>query len=162
MIQRVQSIFLFVLGTCMILSLLFTSWQKTNTSTQEQATLNPFYLTYTKGGQLVNSTPTFYIAILAVASALIAFYSISRFRNRLLQIKLGALNSLVMAGVLGLNLYFSRQGEEILPQVNQATTGFENYKIGFFLIIVAMICNILANRFIRRDENLVRSADRMR
>jgi hypothetical protein len=34
--------------------------------------------------------------------------------------------------------------------------------MGLYLPIAAMICNILANRFIRRDENLVRSADRMR
>lgn len=157
MIQRVQSIFLFVLGTCMILSLLFTSWQKTNTTTQEQATLNSFYLTHMKGGQLISSTPTFYIAILAVVSALVAFYSISRFRNRLLQIKLGALNSLLMAGVLGLTLWLSRQGEDLFTQPQYGT-----YSLGLYLPIVAMICNILANRFIRRDENLVRSADRMR
>jgi hypothetical protein len=50
----------------------------------------------------------------------------------------------------------------MLPQTNQSAAGFENYEIGFFLVIIAMICNILANRFIRRDENLVRSADRMR
>jgi Na+-transporting NADH:ubiquinone oxidoreductase subunit NqrE len=110
-----------------------------------------------KGGQLVSSKPTFYIAILVVASALVAFYSISRFKNRLLQIKLGALNSLLMAGVLGLTLWISRQGEEIFAQPQYGT-----YSLGLYLPIVAMICNILANRFIRRDENLVRSADRMR
>jgi hypothetical protein len=141
----------------MILSLLFTSWQKTNSSTQEQVTLNAFYMNYMKGGQLISSKPTFYIAILIVASALVAFYSISRFKNRLLQIKLGALNSLLMAGVLGLTLWISRQGEEIFTQPQYGT-----YSLGLYLPIVAMICNILANRFIRRDENLVRSADRMR
>jgi hypothetical protein len=66
-----------------------------------------------------------------------------------------------MTGVLALILFFSRQGEDLLPQTNQIA-GFENYEMGFFLVIIAMICNILANRFIRRDEKLVRSADRMR
>lgn len=157
MIQRVQSIFLFVLGACMILSVLFTSWQKTNASTTEQVTLNAFYLTHVKGGEVISSKPVYYIAILAIISALIAFYSISRFKNRLLQIKLGALNSLVMAGVLGLHLYLSRNAETLFADPQYGT-----YSMGLYLPIAAMICNILANRFIRRDENLVRSADRMR
>jgi drug/metabolite transporter (DMT)-like permease len=146
----------------MILSIIFPSWQKAGNQVGEIVTLNAVSLEHVQDGTVANSTPTFYIAILAVASALVAFYSLSQFKNRLTQIKLGALNSLLMAGVLGLILYFSRQGEEMLPQTNQTAAGFENYELGFFLVIIAMVCNILANRFIRRDENLVRSADRMR
>jgi drug/metabolite transporter (DMT)-like permease len=146
----------------MILSIIFPSWQKAGNQIGEVVTLNAVSLEYVKDGAVASSTPTFYIAILAVFSALVAFYSLSQFKNRLKQIKLGALNSLLMAGVLGLILYFSRQGEDMLPQSNQTAAGFDNYGVGFFLVIIAMICNILANRFIRRDENLVRSADRMR
>ncbi len=162
MLQRVQSIFLFVLGVCMILSIVFPSWQKAGSQNGEVVTLNALSLEFVQNGDVAASTPTFYIAILAVGSALIAFYSLSQFKNRLTQIKLGALNSLLMAGVLGLILYFSRQGEDLLPQANQTAAGFENYEAGFYLVVISMICNILANRFIRRDENLVRSADRMR
>jgi hypothetical protein len=36
------------------------------------------------------------------------------------------------------------------------------YLIGTYLPMGAMVCNLIANRFIRRDENLVRSADRLR
>jgi drug/metabolite transporter (DMT)-like permease len=151
-----------VLGVCMILSIIFPSCQKAGNQTGEVVTLDAVSLEFVQDGAVASSTPTFYIAILAVGSALVAFYSLSQFRNRLTQIKLGALNSLLMAGVLGLILYFSRQGEDMLPQTNQSAAGFENYEIGFFLVIIAMICNILANRFIRRDEKLVRSADRMR
>jgi hypothetical protein len=145
----------------MLLSLIFPSWQKAGTEVGELASLNAISLEYVKGGKEVVKTHTFYIAILEIAAAVIAFYSISQFKNRLKQIKLGALNSLVMTGVLALILFFSRQGEDLLPQTNQIA-GFENYEMGFFLVIIAMICNILANRFIRRDEKLVRSADRMR
>ena len=162
MIQRVQSIFLLVLGVCMILSIVFPSWQKAGNQTGELVTLNALTLEFVQNGAVASSIPTFYIAILAVGSTLVAFYSLSQFKNRLTQIKLGALNSLLMAGVLGLILYFSRRGEDMLPQTNQTTAGFENYEAGFYLVVIAMICNILANRFIRRDENLVRSADRMR
>jgi len=33
---------------------------------------------------------------------------------------------------------------------------------GFYAIIAALVCNALANRFIRRDEKLVRGSDRIR
>jgi divalent metal cation (Fe/Co/Zn/Cd) transporter len=36
------------------------------------------------------------------------------------------------------------------------------YQIGFWTILVAMVANMLANRFIRKDEALVRSVDRIR
>jgi glucan phosphoethanolaminetransferase (alkaline phosphatase superfamily) len=118
--------------------------------------LDAFKMEHIKQQTVASSTPTFYIAILAIASAVIAFYSISRYRNRLLQIKLGALNSLLMAGVLGLIVYFSKQGEDIITNQNG------EHQLGTYLPMAAMICNLIANRFIRRDENLVRSADRMR
>ena len=36
------------------------------------------------------------------------------------------------------------------------------FLLGFFMIPVAMIANTMANRFIRKDEKLVRSVDRIR
>lgn len=154
MIQRIQSIFLLILGLCMVLSVFVKSWQEVKPD--ERVTLDAFSLEHVSKNTAVSTTPTFYIAILAIASALVAFYSISRFKNRLLQIKLGALNSLLMASVLLITGYFSREGDELI--VGQKG----DYGIGFFLPMAAMFCNLIANRFIRRDENLVRSADRMR
>lgn len=146
----------------MIVSLLFPSWQRINATTGESVVLNAVSMDYIRDGAVVDSTPSFYIAILAVASALVAFYSISRFKNRLLQIKLGALNSLLMAGVLVAILLLSRQGEKLVTSIQENASGFAEYQTGFYLVVAAMICNLLANRFIRRDESLVRSADRMR
>jgi hypothetical protein len=37
-----------------------------------------------------------------------------------------------------------------------------DFEIGFFVPLLALIFNSLANRFIRRDEKLVRSVDRIR
>ena len=90
-------------------------------------------------------------------SALIAFFEISMYRNRLTQIKLGALNALIMAGVIVSSVYMATQGEtKWMPEM----TG--DYQFGLFLPIAAIILNMMANRFIRRDEMLVRSVDRMR
>ncbi|MES2731156.1 MAG: DUF4293 domain-containing protein [Bacteroidota bacterium] len=157
MIQRVQTIFLFLIAVGMGVCLFSTSWQKIGQS-GDKAVLTAFNLEFQKAGAVVSTTPTFYIAILAVLAAGVALYSIFQYRNRLLQIKLGALNSLVMAGLLGCMMYFSTQvGEKLL---NAATQG--KYDVGIYAVILALVCNMVANRFIRRDEQLVRSADRMR
>jgi hypothetical protein len=37
-----------------------------------------------------------------------------------------------------------------------------NYLMGFYLPVVALLFNLLSNRFIRKDEMLVKSADRIR
>jgi len=39
---------------------------------------------------------------------------------------------------------------------------YGEYKYGIYLPVIALIFNLLANRFIRRDEKLVRSVDRLR
>jgi hypothetical protein len=81
---------------------------------------------------------------------------IFRYRNRLLQIKLGALNSLFMAAtIVSMVLFSNSLTETYAVQTSQ-------YGISLYLPVAAMICNLLANRFIRKDEKLVRSVDRIR
>lgn len=166
MIQRVQSIFLFLVGLCMLLVLFFPLWEKVSIEDQQVVTLTAFSLThYAIDTTTPDTIPTalstrqtYYIAILAVLAALVAFYSIFQYHNRLTQMKLGALNSLLMAAVLGVSLYVVTSiGETMLRPDMQGT-----YKLGFFLPAFALIFNVLSNRFIRRDEKLVRSVDRIR
>ena len=90
-------------------------------------------------------------------AAAVALISISKYKNRLTQIKLGALNSLLIAGAMGTSLYFTMNSEKIIDPAVQGS-----YQIGFFMPVAALIFNLIANRFIRRDEKLVRSVDRLR
>ncbi|GAB1446510.1 hypothetical protein MASR2M41_22940 [Flammeovirgaceae bacterium] len=94
-------------------------------------------------------------AICAIAAATIAFFEIGKFQNRLLQIKLGAFNSLFMAGNIGAAVYFATD----LIKTNQEAG---EYGVAVFLPIVAMVSNMVANRFIRKDEKLVKDSDRLR
>ena len=41
-------------------------------------------------------------------------------------------------------------------------TDLGNFGVGFYGLITPMISNVLANRFIKRDEKFVRSQNRMR
>ncbi|MFN3402881.1 MAG: DUF4293 domain-containing protein [Cytophagaceae bacterium] len=156
MIQRIQSVFLLLVSICMISVLYFPIWEKTNPETGEKIVVDAFS-TFNAANPDAAISNNVYIAIFAGISAVIAFFSIFRYRNRLQQIKLGLLNSLLMSLLVGAYFYTIHQAK---------SAGFdkfdENYNVGFFLPLVALIFNLLANRFIRKDEELVRSVDRLR
>jgi hypothetical protein len=159
MIQRVQSVFLLLAAIAMASILFLPIWHKE--AGQMNATLDAYNLTVSQaatGGAGVQTQQTaIYIAILAGIAALLALFSIFQYRNRLTQIKINLANSLVMIGVLFGSWYLSNQGEKLLPAQELG-----NFQAGFYLIPLAMLLNILANRFIKRDEDLVRSVDRLR
>jgi hypothetical protein len=162
MIQRIQTVFLFLVGVIMIATLFLPLWSKIDTSAQEVVNLNAFELVYSsydeEGTTTVMATSdTYIVSALAILSAAVAFFSIFQFKNRLTQIKLGALNSLVMGGCLGMTYYYSTKGDQLL-----STEIIGDFQMGFYVIAAALFFNSLANRFIRKDDRLVKSADRIR
>jgi glucan phosphoethanolaminetransferase (alkaline phosphatase superfamily) len=97
------------------------------------------------------------VGIVAALSVLIAVFEITRYKNRITQMKLGALNSLIMSLALGLAVYFIYNAEKNWFPHQQGI-----YRIGVFMPAVGLLFNMLANRYIRKDEQLVRSVDRLR
>ena len=138
----------------MILMIFVPAWQVMDGGVTRM--LYPLHYTIVEGGTR-NTTyyPYALSAILAMAAATIAIIEIGKFENRLLQIKLGALNSLFMAGALGSLVYFATQ----LIKTNQLAG---EYGLALWLPAGAMVSNMIANRFIRRDEKLVRDSERIR
>jgi hypothetical protein len=158
MIQRVQSVFLFLIVVAMVALFFVPIWAKTNPADGQEWVLNAFKLAPVNATAETASTNTIFIAILAGAAALIALFEIFQYKNRLNQMKLGLLNSLVMAALMGFAFYYSSYvGEDLVK-----TTGQGEYLSGFYLPAVGLLMNVLANRFIKRDEDLVRSMDRLR
>jgi hypothetical protein len=83
--------------------------------------------------------------------------SIFSFRNRLTQIKLGTLNSLFTSLLVIYYLY------EIFYNIDYVDIKDKiSFLISFYLIFLAIFFNFLANRFIRKDELLVRESERIR
>ncbi len=162
MIQRIQSLILLVIAVCMALILFFPIWSEVNQDSTQQIVFTAFKvdtvaLPYDAEAAPVNTKSTIYIGLLAIIAAVIAVFSIFQYKNRLNQMKLGALNSLVMAATLGLSYYNIYNLEtDFSPQTQGA------FLLGFFLPVAAMILNMVSNRFIRKDEKLVRSVDRIR
>ena len=94
--------------------------------------------------------------LIAGASVLLGVISIFLFKNRVTQLRLVAFNILLnIVLVVLLFIFYSGKIEE-LTQITPT------YRIGVFLPLVSLVFLILANRFIRKDEALVKSSDRLR
>ncbi|ALI98912.1 DUF4293 domain-containing protein [Rufibacter tibetensis] len=156
MIQRVQSVFLFLIVVAMVAMFFVPIWAKTNPADGREYALTAFSLGPVSGAGA--STNTIVIAILAGLAGLIALYEIFQYKSRLTQMKLGLVNSLVMAALMGAAFYFSSYvGEDLVKTQEQG-----EYLSGFYMPAFGLLMNVLANRFIKRDEDLVRSMDRLR
>ena len=164
MIQRIQTLFLLGVIVCMALVIIFPLWEKTDPGAGLKISLDAFnWKEFRQDASspevwILNTTKqVYYLAGLSALACIIALYSIFNYKNRTLQMKLGALNAFLMMAFIATATYFIYQGE------NNMQTGLRGiFQVGFFLPLGAMILNSLANRFIKKDEDLVRSVDRIR
>ena len=157
MIQRIQSVFLLLLALAMLSVLVLPLWHKSDGLTGQELTLTAFGFASAGKPLGLPGGPVWLIGVLAAASAVVAALEIFQFRNRARQLLLGSVNLLLITATLGAAFYFSNQGEQAL---NLKLEG--QFLMGFYLPTLALLLNLLANRFIRRDEQLVRSMDRLR
>jgi len=98
------------------------------------------------------------IIIVAVGIALLSLFTIFQYKNRSLQIKLtniGVLAAIALImGIFFLYIPMIEKKINIIPDYSKA--------FGIYLPLVALVFMVMANRAIKRDEKLVRSADRLR
>lgn len=146
----------------MISMTFFPLWQKADLETSRLVTMNAFEIRFeqqTASGtmELLGVQNVMLISIGAFLAAGIMLFSLFKYKNRMAQVKLNALFSLISALTIVGVVYFSLKGNALILPEQQGT-----FLMGFYLPIVAMFNNFLANRFIRKDEALVRSADRIR
>lgn len=149
--QRIQTVFLAIAIVALLASLVLPIW--TIEADGERNVLTAFY--YLKG-TVYKYNPYSLTAIIAIASATLAFIEITKYKNRLTQMKIGVLNSLFLVAVVGSGLYFTSQ----LAKSFEGVQG--QYGLGLWIPFIAVLCNLLANRFIRKDERLVRDSNRLR
>ena len=143
MIQRVQTLFLLGIIICMGVGLAMPLVQlQVDGAVIDMSAFLPIIDKET-------TIQTFWIGLVLVLNITVAGFSISQFKNRLLQIKLGALISFLSAIGVGLILFL--KGD--YPA---------KFDIGIWAIMLALVFNFLANWFIRRDDKLVRDSNRLR
>ncbi|CAM3914153.1 DUF4293 domain-containing protein [Flavobacterium cucumis] len=99
-------------------------------------------------------TASLFHIIMFVVSALLAIYSILNFKKRQNQFVLNRLNMIFNFILLGFFVYRSLNlsGE----------TSVSEKGIGMFLPAISIVLLVLANKAIKKDEDLVKSVDRLR
>lgn len=136
MLQRIQTIYLFlaVLSSGLLI-FIFELWKNS-------------------AGEPVfaqENTPVF---LLFLISALLSLVSIFLFKNRKLQFVLGRINIILNFILLGLFVYWSLM---VSGEIDISEKG-----IGMFIPVVSIVLLVLANKAIKKDEDLVKSVDRLR
>jgi len=93
-------------------------------------------------------------AVLLGASALLAMYAIFRYKARNVQMWLNWLNIAVNFTLLGVFVYrmLTASGESFVSEKG----------VGVFVPVLSIVFLFSANKAIKRDEKLVKSADRLR
>ncbi|MFL0684658.1 MAG: DUF4293 domain-containing protein [Algoriphagus aquaeductus] len=158
MIQRIQTIFLFLVAVAMGVTIGTQLWNQSGGTSGDTWNLTVFTLTnFDANGDAIQTSSKWYLGALAAFAGLLAMISIFQYRTRSRQMLLNMINSLVMVSLVAAT-FLTTNG---INSSIQAQDG-GSYEVGFWSILVAMVMNMLANRFIKKDEALVRSVDRIR
>jgi hypothetical protein len=137
MIQRIQTIYLtFAFVITGVLPFLFPLW------------------TMNDGKEYFFMQSQIYVILFGLSTSLTVL-SIVTYKKRQNQFVMGRLNMILNLILLGLFVYRSLNisGETVLVSEKG---------IGMFLPIIAIVLLVLANKAIKKDEDLVKSVDRLR
>ncbi len=148
MIQRIQSLYLFIAFLVYIALLFFPV-----ASFQIADSTHYFGSVFSVSGANIIIYPV--LVIILAAISILVFVIIFMFKKRLLQIRLTTIALLInVIYIVGLFFFVGR------IESQYGTVGI--YEPGMYISLVSLVFLLLASRAIRKDENLVRSADRLR
>lgn len=153
MIQRIQSIYLLLVVALQIVTLCLPVGMF--------VTRTEVWSFYNYG--LINAEATttdnscWGMFALMLLSSIVAFGTIFLYKNRKLQVRLTIFNMLVIIGWYVVFYAFMIGYKEMLDDML-----FFNTSLTLALPIVSLILSVMAVRAIRKDEKLVRAADRLR
>jgi hypothetical protein len=137
MIQRIQTIYLLLAFACTgVLPFIFPLW------------------TMSDSKSFLFMQNQVYVVLFGLSTTL-SVLSILSYKKRQNQFVLGRLNIILNLILLGLFLYRSLNLSGETPAVSEKG-------IGMFLPILAIVALVLANKAIKKDEDLVKSVDRLR
>ena len=162
MIQRIQSLFLLVAAIIPIV-LLFLPFGYITTD-GAQFIFNSVSLKYNipEGHTIVR---VYYVALCLVICSALSLIALFSFKNRVRQTQIISITMIVYLVTLMLMLWIC---PDVIFKKYFISRGMDfeftfAYKVVLLILIcVEAICLYLANRFIKKDEALVRSADRLR
>jgi len=160
MLQRIQSVFLFLVVVFGVLALLLPI-----ASFAGEMGVFKFYLYAVVdlspdpfGSAVLSPFGRWFTLPLAIGQfviILIAFITIFQYKRRMLQVRLNLLNTFLNVLLIGGIFYYAH----LLETASGATA---DYRIAAIFPLLSLVMIFLANHYIRKDEKLIRSANRLR
>lgn len=151
MIQRIQSVYLLLVVLLMAAAVFCPLLELTGEG--------KFAYTFSSlgiGRLFTVQYPTWGVVFFAGLSALVALINIFLYKKRKVQMKVGTLTSLlILFFYVTLYVYFNAYTEKY-------ELTFSSFQFGLILPVIALVLNVLAILRIKKDENLVKSLDRIR
>lgn len=156
MLQRVQSLFLLAASALMLMIFI---WPLASYYSENIAVVVNVYQVKTlatqQGSISVNAVLTGFLSLLAFGCAAISVFTIFKFRDRLFQIKLARIA--VIINIIFIVIVFA-----LTDFIRKKTGVAPDYGTSIFFPVVALLFQLLAMKFIKKDEDLVKSSDRLR
>lgn len=149
MIQRIQSVYLFLASILMLVTV-FSPLLVVDVASEN--------LVFTSLG--VNTKTLSYITwgipVVAAICAILPLINLFLYNKRKLQMKIATITSLFIV------FLYITAGVYIYSFLNKFDASFVSIHYGIILPLVALILNLLARQRVKKDESLVRSLDRIR
>lgn len=157
MIQRIQTVYLAIAAVLMALPVLIPGGLELASADATGTVFSLFAEKVVERGDVVNTLEVPYGLIASLMVGLVlTVYAIMKFKNRKLQMKIIQASMLVQL-VFGAFVFFYAG-----KLANLAVGGELTYSPSLAIVLVNLILLFLAFRGVKKDDALVRSADRLR
>jgi len=151
MLQRLQSLFLFIIIGISVADLFLPMASFGET----KLTLFCLNVINTDNGVVLDAVKSFPLLILMIVIVIITVTTIFSYKNRVRQVKFCKLNILLNIVFMVVLFWYA----DTLEKLSGATA---QYAMGAFLPLASVVLLFLTNRSIKKDEELVKSTDRLR
>ena len=158
MIQRIQSVY-FALAGVITLLLLVVNIAVFSVSTGYNVSLNALGISPADVIEKLSiDVKTLSLTITTIISGILSFVALFLYKKRSVQMRLARINIVLLGTIIAQNILIS---EDIYRKI-EALEYEKNYFVGFSFPLVAIILTALALKGIKKDEDLVKSMDRIR
>ncbi len=149
MLQRIQTLFLFVALACEVVVLVAPL-------AYLQINENVLYEIYSRGYFINNQFQYSYVLfIVCIISLILSLIIIFLYKNRILQMRLTIYNFILLLVIQGIFIY-------VIYHTASRLSADIYLRYASLLPVISALFHILAFRYIKRDEELVKAADRIR
>ena len=155
MIQRIQTLFLLVVLLSGIACFFSPFWIYTGSN--YTCYVNMFGAKQVMGAATFQIISTMPVIVVLSISLILTIVSIFYFKNRRVQLKINGYNLLLTVIFIGtIYLWIPYIITDKLPDASY------DWQYGLIFPLISLVFILLAGRFIKKDEKLVKSADRLR